>query len=195
LDVEALILDYCERYPYYRSYDAAVVVQDSNLRRAEIEIANTLDAHISELTIQRILDKHASIEECLSRISPDMSILDSGVSWTALQSLFEAIVMPYVRAATATKILHKKRSNLIPILDSVIQRYARTVLESLTSSETLRVYRSEAEEMVTYCQVLKGNVETNQEALVRIRQNLGKGNVDLSAVRILDIVIWSKFRS
>lgn len=192
-DCEERVQRYCTdpRDPSYYKYDCADVPADDELRKEDIQVANLMRARMSAEVIAKILARNDSIESRLIRI-PKESMLERELPTKELKELFDSILMPNVRMARATKILHKKRPELIPILDSVIQEYARQVRSKNPDGSHPR---SQAELATEYCQILKRDVDDNRHSLKAVRENLKQKGIHLSELRILDILIWSTRKS
>jgi hypothetical protein len=190
-ECEHRIKEFCRTDFTYEKYDLVTVPEDSILREDEIRLANKMVARMSSSIVKRILQKSQTISAALSHVPPGVSLLEvpAQVQWSSLERLFESILVPGVLAARATKILYKKRPQLIPILDSRIQDYSWTVLKSHGSpSKGL----TEAAWMIEYCKVLRGDLESSVENLKEIQMNLRAQTIQLSLVRILDILVWSR---
>jgi hypothetical protein len=177
----------------YRNYDRCEppVIPDCSLVEHDIRVANKMQARMSSKVCQLVLNKRVKIESALKRIPPDCDLADDDVPWNHLTELFDATIMKGVRLARATKILHKKRPRLIPILDSVIQKYASKMPHEASLDD------DDAKRAIASCRVIKKDLQSNRQALQAIQSNL-KGiaidnkRIELSRVRILDILIWMK---
>ncbi|MFC2044669.1 DUF6308 family protein [Chloroflexota bacterium] len=81
-----------------------------------------------------LLNKRHEIESKLERVPSNINILDDYSKipwkhWKQLNELFDTLRIKYISIARLTKMLHKKRPGLIPILDSVvIVVYIRSLL-------------------------------------------------------------------
>jgi hypothetical protein len=75
---------------------------------------------------EAVLSQRHKVREALKLLPLDATLADPSeqVPWSALNGLFGALDnLPGIRLARATKILHKKRPALIPILDGVVVGY------------------------------------------------------------------------
>ena len=169
----------------FRNYDCFIVPQDCKLQEMDIRVANRMQARISSKVRQKILSRRADIESALTRIPSDCDLSQDELP-DALAQLFAAIMSKDVKLARATKILHKKRPKLIPILDSVIQKYAHKVSQSSLE------YADDVKRAMIYCQVMQKELKHSSKALSAIQKNIAKEGIRLSKVRILDILIWKK---
>jgi len=114
----------------YLKYDLAPVVHDNVLMREDIQIANQMIARMSPRVIDGIYARADVINAALALIPSraTLAAADDMVPWRALTELMGAVDgIPEVGLPRATKVLHKKRPALIPILDSVLEKYLRAV--------------------------------------------------------------------
>ena len=190
---EKKIVSYCnggleKRKDYsYKNYDKPSASPDT-LTACDIRIANRIQARIPNTLQKPILDKSDEIERALKSISPESDLADWD-KWDELTQLFRILTaINGVKLARATKILHKKRPRLIPILDSVIQKYVRKV-----SQDSSLENEDYADRATACCKVIQKDLKDNHNALLTIRRNVKETNdIELSRVRILDILLWLK---
>jgi hypothetical protein len=93
---------------------------------SELRLANRGGARISAAEIAAILERRHAIERALRAIAPQVSLAGatSSVPWLPLRQLFDAFAdIRGVGFSKMTKALHPKRTALIPMLDSVVQKY------------------------------------------------------------------------
>ena len=126
-----LILAFVQHW--YPMYDAVPVMEDNELRVADIALSTMLNSRISGNTGGAIFRQRETVQAALAGIPPNLDLLDipidgelpgaSGIS-RAITSMCELM---RVKLSVSTKILHKKRPGLIPIFDSVVagQYYPR----------------------------------------------------------------------
>lgn len=183
-----VVFRFCEYDWSYKNYDCVPVTEDSVLRVEEIELAYRMGARFPRSLIQVLIDRVDTIRKALSQISPTIIIFDEKIPWQALESLFKACIMPRLNAANITKILHKKRPQIIPILDSiVVQKYLEPLVQP-------HIPTAPEERMVLYIKQLKRDAEVNREVLIEIQKRLvAQGKLGLSPIRVLDILIWTYF--
>ena len=171
---------FCERDASYRSYDLPTEVRrDNKLTEGDIRFANRMVARMGQLVIDSLLSRASAISTALSSIEPAASLADVHIPWLALEQLFTATLGPEVGPARATKILHKKRPALIPILDSVVARYCQAICSGKPTGQT------GAAMMVSYMRAIKADVDRNRSVLEAIGLATG-----LSIVRVFDILLW-----
>jgi hypothetical protein len=182
-DPLAVALGYLETYGQYdlgaRSGPAAFV-------EADLRHANRGGARISAAEIASILGRRRAIERVLTAIAPDASLAGAEklVPWLPLGQLLEAFANLHgVGFAKMTKALHPKRPALIPILDSVVQRY----LESDDPGPRAPF----GERALALVRGYKRDLDRNRASVRAIRQELVRRDYRVTEVRILDLLIWS----
>jgi Family of unknown function (DUF6308) len=151
----------------------------------DLRLANRDGARISASEIAAVLERRRKIEQALRAIAFDASLVGSGdtVPWPALRELFDAFAgIRGVGLSKATKALHRKRPALIPMLDSVVQKYL--------VDEDPGAQAPFGERALALVRGYKIDVDRNRAALSTLRRRLGRGR-ELSEVRILDLLIWA----
>lgn len=151
----------------------------------DLRLANRDGARISASEIAAVLKRRRRIEAALRAIAVDASLVGSGdtVPWLALRELFDAFEgIRGVGLSKATKTLHRKRPALIPMLDSVVQKYLADDdpgAQALFADRALELVRG-----------YKSDLDRNQVALSSLQREIGRDR-KLSEVRILDLLIWA----
>jgi hypothetical protein len=160
---------------------AANRFDERDLRRA-----NRGGARISAAEIASVLERQTQIEAALRAIDPAASLTDRSVPWAELTQLFEGFAgLRGVGLAKTTKALHPKRPALIPLLDSVVQAY----LEPKPPKPAAPF----AEHATALVRAYKRDLDRNRVALREVRRALAERGYDLTATRLLDVLIWSAF--
>jgi len=148
---------------------------------ADLRRANRGGARISAAEIGAILERRGEIELALGAIAPGAALTASSVPWGELERLFEAFVsLKGVGLSKMTKALHPKRPALVPMLDSVVQEYLGPAAGDGFGAQATELVR-------TY----KLDLDRNRGALREVGRELAARGYRLSAVRILDVLIWS----
>jgi uncharacterized protein DUF6308 len=150
---------------------------------ADLREANRGGARISAAEIADVLERRAEIAAALGAISPGASLTARRVPWAELTRLFEAFGgLKGVGLSKTTKTLHPKRPALVPMLDSVVQRYLPAGAPPAGS------FGARATELV---RAYKDDLDRNRVALRELRRELAARGYRLTEVRILDVLIWS----
>jgi Family of unknown function (DUF6308) len=189
LEVESpleLALEFLIAYSRYEAGDAGGY---TSFDESDLRLANRGGARISAGQIAAILERRDDIERALRKVHPDASLADEtkSIPWIPLTQLFDAFAdIRGVGYSKTTKALHRKRSALIPMLDSVVQDY-------LTSDDRGMPSGSFGEHAIELVRRYKEDLDRNRSALREIQRELAGRNYRLTEVRILDLLIWSIF--
>ena len=152
----------------------------------DVRLANRGGARISAAQIAAILERRPTIERVLQAIAPGASLAEAeySVPWLPLRQLFDAFAdIPGVGLAKMTKALYPKRPALIPMLDSVVQKYLQD-----DDPGAQAPFGERALELV---RGYKRDLDRNQAAMGAVRQELARRGYGLTEVRILDLLILS----
>lgn len=185
-NVLATALEFVQQDSSYRNYDLAEVKQDSVLTEADIRVANAMIARMSPRVVAGIYARAPVIDAALAQIPVSASLVApaDGVPWQALEELMRAMQgIPEVKLARQTKVLHKKRPALIPILDSVLETYLRRV-------DGLRRSGDPAHDAIELIRSYKQELDATLPALQGLRQELRRRGIDLTECRLLDLFLW-----
>ena len=182
----SLALLFLEHDHGYRTYDAHAIRPDAEWRREDAQIANRAGARMSSREIDALMGHAEAIEDALARIPGDQSLTapDDEIPWDALHDLYAAFGgIPGIGLAKATKALHKKRPHLIPMLDSVVAAYLRSVEEIPVGDF--------ADEALGLTRSYKADLDANSDVLVSVQHGLNEHGYTLSLCRILDLYTWT----
>jgi hypothetical protein len=161
---------------------------DRSARFAEpdLRLANRGGARISAAEIAAILGHRGAIEQALGMIAPEATLTgtERSVPWLPLSRLFAAFAgIRGVGFSKMTKALHPKRPALVPMLDSVVQKYLE--------EDDLGAQAPFDERAVALVRGYKRDLDRNRVAIRAVRQGLAKQGYEVTEVRILDLLIWS----
>ena len=152
----------------------------------DLRLANRGGARISAAEIAAILERRSVIEPALQAIAPDASLAGAAnsVPWLPLGQLFDAFAdIRGVGFAKMTKGLHPKRPALIPLLDSVVQKYL--------ADDDLGAQAPFGERALGLVRGYRRDLDLNLSAVRVVRQELASRGYGLTEVRILDLLIVS----
>jgi hypothetical protein len=171
----------------YRNYDAAPVAQDCALTEADVRVANRSTARMSDAVVAGILSRRAEIDAALRRIPVSASLTDdwADVPWEGFRALVAAFDgVAAVGLARITKVMHRKRPALIPMLDSVVEAY-------LAGLDPVPRAWPRAERAVALTRTYKREMDRNQLALTCLRAEMATRGFELTECRLLDIFVWT----
>jgi hypothetical protein len=152
----------------------------------DLRLANSDGARISAAEIAAILERRRAIERALRAIPPGASLAGAAktVPWVPLKELFDAFAdIRGVGCSKMTKALHRKRPALIPMLDSVVQRYLE--------DDDLGADAPFGERTLAFVRGYKRDLDRNHTAVRTLRRELRRRGYDLTEVRILDLLLGS----
>jgi hypothetical protein len=153
---------------------------------SDLRLANRDGARISAVEIASILERRRMIERALSAIASDASLVvaAAAIPWPPMRQLFDAFAnIRGVGLSKTTKALHRKRPTLIPMLDSVVQKY----LEDDDPGTQVPF----GERALALVQGYKRDLDRNGAAVRAVRRELARRGHELTEVRILDLLIWA----
>jgi hypothetical protein len=158
----------------------------SSFGEPDLRHANRGGARISAAEIAAILERRPAIERALATIAPQASLagMASSVPWLPLRELFDAFAeIRGVGCSKMTKALHRKRPALIPLLDSVVQRYLE--------DDDPGARAPFGERALGLVRGYKQDLDRNRGSMRAIREELARRGRPLTEVRILDLLIWA----
>ena len=153
---------------------------------SDLRLANRGGARISAAEIASILERRPAIERALRAMALEASLAGaaSSVPWLPLRQLFDAFAdIRGVGLSKMTKALYPKRRALIPMLDSVVQKYLE--------DDDLGDRAQFGERALGLVRGYKRDLDRNRAAIRAVRLELARRSYGLTEVRILDLLIWS----
>jgi hypothetical protein len=161
-------------------------VPSASFGEPDLRRANRAGARISAAQIAEILERRPAIEQTLQAIAPDASLAGpaDSVPWLPLGQLFGTFAgIRGVGYSKMTKALHPKRPALIPLLDSIVQKYLQ--------DDDLGPQAPFAERALGLVRGYQRDLDRNQASVTAVRQELARDGYRLTEVRILDLLILS----
>lgn len=191
-DPESRIREYCD-IEIYRGYDDKHNIDDY-ISKDDIDAANKLYAMIDRYDkdeSKRLLSHSKSISKLLSSIPNKNISTISGEEWPSLRSKIKKLLSEFlsikgIGLAKATKILHLKRPNLFPVLDSFVIKFLLDINMSDTVEKTRHLDFGLKALEKTRKIIKRQNVEF--EKLVKQTRDLP---IPLTPVRLFDILCWT----
>jgi len=196
-DCEKKVRDFClgppgspeKRDLSYEFYDLVWVPQDNQLHPFDIYLANNVGAGVVSDDFRKLWENRKRINQQLAKVPVNLDLADDRlevfISWKDLEELFEACRVPGVAHAKISKILHKKRPRLIPLIDGaaiIEHRYNRPGCEDV------------AEDMIEITKLIRQDLYQNLGELNQIQKNVWRDHsIDLTLVRLIDIIFWQDY--
>src|SRR5262245_56929317 len=156
-----------------------------SFREIDLRLAHRDGARISATEIAGSVKRGGRIERALGAIGVETSLAgpDDTVPWPVLRQLFDGFAeIRGVGLSKATKALHRKRPALIPMLDSVVQKYL--------ADDDPGAHAPFGERALALVRGYKSDLDRNRVALSTLRREVA-GRRELSEVRIFDLLIWA----
>jgi hypothetical protein len=182
VDPLSVVLGFLERW----HFDVSPASEPASFAESDLRRANRGGARISAAEIRAILGRGRAIERALGSIAADASLAGAATSvpWLPLRRLFDAFAdIRGVGFSKMTKALHYKRPALIPMLDSVVQKYLQD--DDLGASAPF------GERALGLVRGYKRDLDLNRRAVRAVRVEVARRGHELTEVRILDLLIWS----
>ena len=167
-------------------FDVSDPLRPASFGEPDLRLANRGGARISAAQIAAILERRPAIERALRAIpaSASLSAAVNLMPWLPLRQLFGAFAdIRGVGLAKMTKALYPKRPALIPMLDSVVQKYLQ--------DDDPGAQAPLAERALGLVRGYQSDLDRNQAAVQEVQQELAKRSYGLTEVRILDLLILS----
>jgi hypothetical protein len=143
----------------------------ANLRRIHIGLADACDSLLPEIPVEADV-----------RSASDLALVRT--------LLHEAIQVPYVLLPVATKVLFRKRRDLIPMLDNIVLAY---YIEALGRPELLgrsQVKTKAAEVGMTVLGSFAKDLVANYQTLDELADSCSADGRPVGPVRILKLLLW-----
>ena len=167
-----------------------MVPRDNSLGPVEIALSIMINSQVSGNTAEGIWYLRERINESLTQI-PDVNLTanaqgadipgSSGIS----RAISEMCGIPRVKLSTATKILHKKRPSLIPILDRIIESHYWSELKANSRDDGWGDYA------VKLIGAFRRDLFGVQKQIHDLADGLAAAGTPLTECRILEVLMWA----
>lgn len=186
----ALIECYCYQNDFYAKYDLLLEHRDR-----KIEDVNKIGARIKKevlLECKTIIERTKSLNIFIYNLEQFLS-LDEKDRNEQIKELNEFVIQKLLKIngialSTTTKILHTLYPKIIPIIDSLLQKkYRQVINDGWTEKRADEIF------IDFYNNLQMGS---NRENLNHIFKEVSKNNLkNLSRIRIFDILWWSYLKA
>ncbi len=189
---EELLLSYIEPDGAYAfpAYDTLVTNGSPDLVDGDLLAPSLLGAHVDYARFVLLKRMLPSICDGMSALPPTPLHETDDAGIVAVAKCFAVLDEPiYVRAGArgtiVSKVLHRKRPDLIPLYDSRIWT-AYTVSGAIGRGS----HRPWVEVMQALCHSMRSDLVHNLAEFEALQQAAKEHGADLSLLRILDILVW-----
>jgi hypothetical protein len=180
------LVEFVELDGTYQGYDR-ISPDPFELSALDVRLANRIIARMGAGVSARILARSGEVAAALRRVPTDatLAVPADRVDWDALYGLYRALSgLPAVGVPRMTKVLHRKRPALVPILDEVVRSY-------LCNVEPLALTGSAADQALTLTHAYHRELHHQLAELTQLRDALDGRGIQLTECRILDILLWA----
>jgi hypothetical protein len=134
----------------------------------------------------------ATCDPLLPAISPDADLVAEDAPLSELRHLLDAAVSVHgVLIPVATKVLHRKRRSLVPMLDNVVLGYYLEALDERGLQARTQDHRAGEVAMVV-TEAFSRDLRDTAEPLWVLRQAVARNGYDVTPVRILEVLLWTQ---
>ncbi len=187
---ELRIREYCE-IEIYHEYDGRQNINNT-LSRKDIDAANSLNAFINRYKpdeSKRLLAKSKQIAKILAKIPNTPLHRFNDNKWGEIkfdiETLLAQCLIDDFGLAKVTKILHLKRPEVFPVLDSYV--IAFLLADSLSGASKRRYLRAGLRGLELARRIITKNKKSFEELQRQVRDL----PIPLSIVRLFDILCWT----
>jgi hypothetical protein len=180
-----------QRVGWYSNYDGKSVANNNELTEDEIWISRGLASRLFHREADGIFRRRRQIEDSLKKIPSEIDLVDLENSQpipglSAVVAAIECMCgVKGVGVAKATKILHKKRPNLIPVLDSRVGKYYAARLRNPK-------FEIEVNDLPDLIESFRRDLGAVKAQIRQLKRQLDVLGVNLTHTRILDHLIWAR---
>ncbi len=166
------------------------IARDDNIALFDILLSIMMNSRLGSAekirTVWNDREHMTAAERMLGQIAPAASLLDEVVPWNHLADLFNSFcAIRGVGPAVATKILHKKRPALIPIIDSVMIGYFKAEkMQTLPDSSPI------GNRIVVNLRFLREQLMSCREAIESLCEQAASAHYACTPLRVLEVLIW-----
>lgn len=179
----------------YIYYDAIASAEPNRIDPVDVLATVAVNSRVD--TAAKVYRVHqglqAACEPLLPTIHEDADLLDLHLWREPVRRLLHAAVQPPgVLIPVATKVLHRKRRRLIPMLDNIVLQhyFSRPELQPLLAASQNKAKAADA--AMQALDLFRDDLVAVQEQIASLRQTLNEKGFELSPVRILEILLWTQ---
>jgi hypothetical protein len=186
----------------YAYYDAVYLTDPDRIEPIDVMVTWAVNSNIYEKTrnddpASKLRDVHQGVaskcERHLAGIPEQADLLSFDPSLEAFERLItNAMLVKWVGVAVATKILHRKRRNFIPMLDSYVMKHylspaERTILDTWPREKTGDIPLA-----LKATRGFRDDLRRSLPVILSLQARLRSASFELTPVRILEILVWTE---
>jgi hypothetical protein len=192
-EAESRLLRFCRAE--YAYYDAIADLVPYRIEPIDVIATVTMNSRVNEASLIRRVHRGLAgrCDSLLARIPLNADLMTYDPRLTEFKDLIHSAVQtPGVLVAVATKVLHRKRRNFIPMLDSFVIKHYATAKKRLEWIERGQSKATAAEVAVEATEAFREDLRHAFTQITALRTSLANAGFDLTLVRILEILIWTQ---
>ena len=179
---------FAEEWAYYDG------IQDADPNRIRpVDIVATLSVNSFLNSAVRIRSVHRGMAAACESLLVDVPV-DADLRSFSLDQLIEllqaACQVRYVLVPVATKVLHRKRRRLIPMLDNVVGGYYLDALGRRDLAGATQDKKRAAEAARIPLEAFRSDLESVWPQLTQLRERLDTAGLPVTELRILEVLVW-----
>ena len=186
VDFQDKILRFVENE--YAYYDGIPSSEPNRITPMDVLVSNAVNSNVN--TADKMKDVHSGLARAcnpiLSMIPEQASLIDPLNEPLVRRLLRAACSVRFVLLPVATKVLHRKRRNLIPMLDNVVLRY----YEGESGVATAQAKREAPAVGMSALRKFRADLRSCRPALTDLTNHLALRGIYLSDLRVLEASIW-----
>jgi Family of unknown function (DUF6308) len=190
---ESRLMRFCgEEFGYY---DGIVDQVPARIEPIDVIVTVAINSFVNSALLIRTVHRGLSsrCNSLLARIPVDADLMTYDPPLSEFRGLIGAAIQsPQVLVSVATKVLHRKRRNFIPILDNVIIKHYATALKHPDWLEKSQSKSTAASVGVEVLKAFREDLQYGFTRLIPLRTSLANAGFDLTLVRILEILVWTE---
>jgi len=175
-------------------YDILPVSSDFQLPRDVLVLTAMSRINPNPDALRELWNQRKDIDESLQRINTGISLIDDAFPEVAIKDILgKFLAITGIGVAFTSKILHKKRPELFPIIDSKVRK-----IYGFPANET-------PDAVIEWIKHMREDVRENRKRLEQLREIANeevaeraneegwgelRDNISFSLLRIFDIVLW-----
>jgi hypothetical protein len=183
---------FVEEYPYYDGIPSA---DPDRIDPVDVLATVSVNSFVNDAAkVRRIHRGLATTCELLLPAVPlDANLSDADPPLTDVRLLLEAAVtVPGVLIPVATKVLHRKRPALVPMLDAVVINYYAEALGQPALRNRKEDKSKAASVAMVVLDAFRQDLLARQQDLAALGNLLDGQGYPVTAVRVLEVLLWTE---
>lgn len=177
-----------EEWPYYDGIDDGA---PNEIRPVDVIATLSVNSFLTSATRIRSVQRGlaASCDGLLAKIPIDADLRSFPVE-TVVDLLQAACQTPYVLVPVATKVLHRKRRRLVPMLDNVVIGYYLDALDRRDLLAATQDKKRAAAAARIPLGAFRLDLEDAWPQLTALKAQLDGAGLPVMELRILEVLVW-----